>query len=138
MNGSKTPHGDGFSFIDSFDLAANRQSLTARKLLHETLPFFRDHFPDNPIMPGALLIESAAQAAGVLWANNSPDLPAPFLFLAQVLAFKIIRAVRPNQLIEITATLDRVFGSLAQFTVTVCEGGSPVASGKIVLSSKEL
>jgi|APGre2960657505_1045072.scaffolds.fasta_scaffold35408_2 3-hydroxyacyl-[acyl-carrier-protein] dehydratase len=138
MSDSPTPHGEGFSFIDSFEITSHSLSLTAKKLLRDDLPFFRDHFPNNPIMPGALLIESTAQAAGILWASNSLSLPAPFLFLAQVLAFKIVRPVRPNQLIEITATLDRVFGSLAQFTVTVSEGGSPVASGKIVLSSKEL
>lgn len=138
MNHSPTPHGEGFSFIDSFEITRISPSLTAKKLLRDNLPFFRDHFPNNPIMPGALLIESAAQAAGILWAETQPTLPAPLLFLAQVLAFKIVRVVRPNQTIQIIATIDRIFGSLAQFTVTVNESGLPVAFGKIVLSRNEL
>jgi len=29
-------------------------------------PFFRGHFPDNPVMPGALIIETLSQAAAIL------------------------------------------------------------------------
>ena len=44
-------------------------------------PFFNGHFPDNPIMPGVLIIEALAQAAGVLgvshvsWSKRTPASP---------------------------------------------------------------
>src|ERR1039457_2659280 len=64
---SLTPHGPGFSFIDSFEIIESQKRGRGRKWLDPAAPFFADHFPGNPLMPGVLLIECAAQAAGVLW-----------------------------------------------------------------------
>jgi 3-hydroxyacyl-[acyl-carrier-protein] dehydratase len=38
-------------------------------------PFFNGHFPDNPIMPGVLIIEALAQAAGVLGFKSQEKKP---------------------------------------------------------------
>ncbi len=36
-------------------------------------PFFEGHFPDQPIMPGVLIIESMAQATGLLASESAPE-----------------------------------------------------------------
>ena len=85
-------------------------------------------------MPGALLIECAAQASGVLWAEWLNLTKPPVFFLAQVLTFKLVREVLPDQTITIFASLEREFGSLAQFSCQIEESRSVVASGRVVLS----
>jgi len=129
-----TPHGKDFCFIDSFKITGEGKTIEAFKFLPLSLPFFEDHFPGRPLMPGALLIECAAQASGVLWAEWLNLTKPPVFFLAQVLTFKLVREVLPDQTITIFASLEREFGSLAQFSCQIEESRSVVASGRVVLS----
>ena len=87
---SLTPHGPGFSFLDSFEIIEPRKRGRGRKWLDPAAPFFADHFPGNPLMPGVLLIECAAQAAGVLWR------PSGGAFLAAVSQFRFRKPVLPG------------------------------------------
>jgi 3-hydroxyacyl-[acyl-carrier-protein] dehydratase len=131
---SLTPHGPGFSFLDSFEVTITSREGRGRKWLDPKLPFFRDHFPAQPLMPGVLLIECAAQAAGALWASIlSADAPAHFT-LAQVAQFRLQQPVQPGDTVETHVILDKLFGQLAQFDVTLFVKDAEVARGRIVLS----
>jgi 3-hydroxyacyl-[acyl-carrier-protein] dehydratase len=131
---SLTPHGPGFSFLDSFEVTLAGREGRGRKWLDPKLSFFTDHFPGQPLMPGVLLIECAAQAAGALWASTfAPDAPSHFI-LAQALQFKIQQPVFPSETIESSVTLENIFGDLAQFTATLRVNEIEVARGRIVLS----
>ena len=52
------------------------KSITAYKNVTVNEPFFSGHFPDQPIMPGVLIIEALAQAAGVLGFKTQEKKPA--------------------------------------------------------------
>jgi 3-hydroxyacyl-[acyl-carrier-protein] dehydratase len=130
-----TPHGPGFSFLDAFEITVAGREGRGRKRLDPHLPFFADHFPDRPLMPGVLLIECAAQAAGALWASTlAANAPARFI-LAQVMQFKIQHPVSPGETVETDVTLENILGQLAQFAVTLRVDQIEVARGRLVLSS---
>ena len=133
MNLEVPPHGPGFSFVDSVHVLEAGKKIFTIKYLDPNLPFFADHFPGAPIMPGVLLAECGAQAAGCLWKEIQGKKPAKHYMLAQILAFKILRTVFPGQTLRSEAVFERHFGNLAQFSVEICESGDVVASGRLVL-----
>ena len=131
---SLTPHGAGFSFLDGFEITIAGKEGRGRKWLDTKLPFFADHFPGQPLMPGVLLIECAAQTAGALWASILvADAPKHFV-LAQVVQFKLQQPVQPGETLETDVVLENLFGHLAQFAVTLSVNQTEVARGRIVLS----
>jgi len=130
---SLTPHGEGFSFLDAFEITSSSQRGRGSKWLDPKLSFFADHFPGQPMMPAVLLIECAAQTAGALWASIlGPETPSHFV-LAQVLQFKILCSVLPGDKIETDVMFETALGKLAQFEVVLSVSQSEVARGKIVL-----
>lgn len=60
------PHRYPFILIDRIIEFVPRESIKALKNVTINEPFFQGHFPDKPIMPGVLMLESMAQALAVL------------------------------------------------------------------------
>src|SRR5687767_4231937 len=60
------PHRFPMLLVDRVEELHRDQRIVATKAVTINEPFFAGHFPDRPIMPGVLIIEALAQAAGVL------------------------------------------------------------------------
>ena len=96
-------------------------------------PFFPGHFPDFPVMPGVLIIESMAQVAGVLVLSQIPDRKNKLVLLASVEEAKFRRPVRPGDQLRIEmkvakrkATLAKMFGTATVAGVVVAEADDDV------------
>jgi 3-hydroxyacyl-[acyl-carrier-protein] dehydratase len=60
------PHRFPMLLVDRVEELHVDQRIVATKAVTINEPFFQGHFPDRPIMPGVLIVEALAQAAGVL------------------------------------------------------------------------
>ena len=60
------PHRQPFLFVDQIVSVDLGKSIHAQKNVSINEDFFNGHFPNKPIMPGVLIIEALAQAAGIL------------------------------------------------------------------------
>jgi len=60
------PHRYPMLLVDRVESLDPEKGIVAIKAVTINEPFFQGHFPGRPIMPGVLIIEALAQAAGVL------------------------------------------------------------------------
>ena len=60
------PHRFPMLLVDRVEALVPNESIVAVKAVTMNEPFFAGHFPARPIMPGVLIVEALAQAAGVL------------------------------------------------------------------------
>ena len=59
------PHRQPFLLIDRVEEMVEGKSITAIKNVSYNEPFFAGHFPNEPVMPGVLIVEAMAQAGAV-------------------------------------------------------------------------
>ena len=60
------PHRKPFLFIDTCEIIKSGEEGIGSKIFLEDEYFFKGHFPNMPIVPGVILIESMAQTAGIV------------------------------------------------------------------------
>jgi 3-hydroxyacyl-[acyl-carrier-protein] dehydratase len=97
-------------------------------------PMFAGHFPGNPVVPGVILTEALAQAAGIAAASGYAEGDAPLFLLSAIRTMKFFEAVRPDTEIELFAEKIGATESLFQFKVEARVGGKIAAEGQLVLS----
>ena len=90
-------------------------------------PFFVGHFPDFPVMPGVLIMESMAQVAGVLVLNSIPDRHTKLVLLASVEEAKFRKPVRPGDQLRIEMKVLRRKATIAKMAGTASVDGVVVA-----------
>ena len=127
-----TPHGPGFRFIDRFERESEHCGRGWKHLVKDA-PYFRDHFPGHPVMPGVLLVECAAQTTGVLVMHGTDKLETP-LFLASVDRFRIHGPVFPDEVLETIVTIEKKLGPLIMALVECKVDARSVAGGRLILS----
>jgi 3-hydroxyacyl-[acyl-carrier-protein] dehydratase len=125
---SDLPHGLSFRFVDRILEMAPGTRVVALKNVTRGDPHLQGHFPGNPIMPGVLLIEAMAQAAGLLLPEGSSAV------LAQIKDARFRRPVVPGDQIRIEAERLGGLGGLHRFTVKAIVDGIPTAEAEIVLA----
>lgn len=90
-------------------------------------PFFTGHFPDFPVMPGVMIIESMAQVAGVLVLSTIPDRHTKLVLLASVDEAKFRKPVRPGDQLRIEMKLLKRKATIAKMSGTASVNGDVVA-----------
>lgn len=98
-------------------------------------PMFAGHFPGNPLVPGVILTEALAQAAGVAAAPASAKETKPRFLLSGIRAMKFFQAVGPDERIILRARKLAQVDDLLQFEVEALVGDTLVAAGQLVLNA---
>ncbi|HMJ89905.1 MAG TPA: hypothetical protein VK530_08820, partial [Candidatus Acidoferrum sp.] len=103
-------------------------------LLRGDEPFLRGHFPGQPIMPGVLLVEAAAQLAGTVAQSDPHISPLEGLKLTAIRNAKILGSATPGELVQFEARIVGRMGNLVQAQVTAQTAGRVLLNADIVLS----
>ena len=97
-------------------------------------PFLRGHFPGEPIFPGVLLVEAAAQIAGVVAQSDPKIQPLAGLKLTALRNVKILGTAKPGEIILLEAKITGRLGNLVQAQTTACVAGEIVLMAELTLS----
>jgi 3-hydroxyacyl-[acyl-carrier-protein] dehydratase len=99
--------------------------------------FFRGHFPGKPIVPGVILIEAAAQTAGIALARDLSDSPAAsggLPALAKVKSFRFRAPARPREKLLVEAVVTSRLGNTGSVSAAVRRADACVAEGDLLLA----
>lgn len=107
--------------VDEVTNISDRQ-IVCKKTFRNDEHFFDGHYPGNPIVPGVILCECAAQTGAILISTLMDDASGtPVLTRMDDIRFK--RIVKPGETVEIKVTLDDVVSTAYYLTAQVrCEG----------------
>jgi 3-hydroxyacyl-[acyl-carrier-protein] dehydratase len=95
------PHRYPFLLIDRVIEIERKKRIVAIKSVTINEPFFQGHFPNYPIMPGVLVIESMAQAGGALLMTEIPDRESKLMVFTGIERAKFRRPVVPGDQLRI-------------------------------------
>ena len=127
------PHRYPFLLIDRIIACTPGESITAVKNISVNEPFFQGHFPDNPVMPGVLIIEAMAQAGGVLsHLSETAQSPRPLYYLAGVDDARFRRPAFPGDQLELVVRTDRVRRGMWRYACTAMIDGHLSVSATIL------
>jgi 3-hydroxyacyl-[acyl-carrier-protein] dehydratase len=128
------PHGPEFRFLDRLTALEPGKSGRAEYKIRGDEPFLRGHFPGEPIFPGVLLVEAAAQLAGVVAQSDPAIPPLAGLELAALRQVKILGAAKPGQTLELEAEITGRMGNLIQTRASVRVAGETIVTTELTLA----
>lgn len=132
------PHGPEFRFLDEIvEMEGGRYGIAAYKVKGDE-PFLRGHFPGQPLFPGVLLIEIAAQLAGVTAQSDLAVPPLAGLKLTALRSVKILGTAQPGETILARATILGRMGNLVQAEATAEIAGRRILEATLTLSGEKV
>ena len=128
------PHRFPFALIDRVIEHVPGEKAVALKNVTINEPQFQGHFPERPLMPGVLIVESMAQVGGII-VTQMRDLPKGLFVFAGINNVKFRRPVVPGDQLVITCELLSIkrqrFGKVKG---EVHVDGKLVCSGELMFS----
>jgi 3-hydroxyacyl-[acyl-carrier-protein] dehydratase len=133
---AQLPHRYPFLLVDRVIECVPGKYIHAIKNVTANEPFFPGHFPGRPTMPGVMILEALAQAAGILafkTAGVVPDDKSRFYFVG-IDGARFRKPVVPGDQIALKATFERAMRGIWKFTTVALVDGQEVASATMMVA----
>ena len=128
------PHRSPFLLIDTVEELEPGVKSVAKKNVTMNEPHFMGHFPDAPIMPGVLVIESAAQACSLAIESDGTDENTIYVLL-KVKDFKFVKPIIPGDTMIIDCKKTMGASGLYSFAVTISVDDKVRGKGELMFTA---
>ncbi|MEO8127612.1 MAG: 3-hydroxyacyl-ACP dehydratase FabZ [Bryobacteraceae bacterium] len=125
------PHRYPFLLIDRI-LELEDMRVVAIKNVTMNEPHFTGHFPGFPVMPGVLIVEAMAQAAGVLVLNRIKNRDEKLVFLAMIEQARFRKPVVPGDQLRLEVIFLKLKPSVAKIHAIATVDGVVVAEADLM------
>ncbi|MBY6205872.1 3-hydroxyacyl-ACP dehydratase FabZ [Halomonas denitrificans] len=141
---SLLPHRYPFLLVDRvLDWSADEKSgqpprIHAMKNVTMNEPFFQGHFPGHPVMPGVLILEAMAQAAGCLahLARQEQGAKDQLFYLVKIDKARFSKTVVPGDQLHFHVTQKRLMRGMGLYEAETHVDGKRVASCEMLCAAR--
>lgn len=134
------PHRYPFLLIDRVVEVVPGKSIHAYKNVTINEPFFVGHFPHHPVMPGVLIMEALAQAAGILSFKTEDKKPtqSDVFYFAGIDEARFKRPVMPGDQLNLHVEIERQMRGVWKFKAEARVDGQLAAEARLMCAKRDL
>lgn len=131
------PHRYPFLLVDRIEEIESGKKIVGLKNVTMNEEFFQGHYPDHPIMPGVLIVESMAQVGGFLMMQDldSPEEKIPFFAGIDKARFR--RPVVPGDQLRIVAEMVKSRGRIAKISAKAYVNEEVAAEAELMFALQD-
>ncbi|WP_027015814.1 3-hydroxyacyl-ACP dehydratase FabZ [Comamonas composti] len=134
------PHRYPFLLVDRVLELERNTRIKAIKNVTFNEPFFTGHFPGRPVMPGVLILEALAQAAGLLAFDAMGQVPDEnnIYYFVGIDSARFKRPVVPGDQLALEISIDRVRGGIWKFKAVASVEGEVAAEAELMCTMRQV
>ena len=134
------PHRYPFLLVDKVIELERNTRIKAIKNVTFNEPYFMGHFPGRPVMPGVLILEALAQAAGLLAFDAMGKVPDEknIYYFVGIDGARFKRPVEPGDQLILSITIDRVRGGIWKFNGIESEGDEVACEAQLMCTMRNV
>lgn len=127
------PHRPPFLLLDTIEELEKGKYAIGRKRIDGNDPVFQGHFPNEPIMPGVLILEALAQTGAVALLSADAD-RGKKVYFGGIKNAKFKNPVLPEDVLEMRTELILRKGTLGIAKAKACVEGKEVCTAELILA----
>ncbi len=132
----RLPHRYPFLLVDRAENYLEGDSIVGIKCVAASEPHFPGHFPDNPVMPGVLIIEALAQTGALLMSKTlNADISKTVIYFIGVDKARFRKPVRPGDVLEMPVSIVKQSRGIFKFEGEARVNGVKVADASFSATS---
>lgn len=134
------PHRYPFLLVDRVTDIVKGERISALKNVTINEPCFTGHFPENPVMPGVLILEALAQTAGLLAFETAemPENHTSLLYFAGIDGARFRRVVMPGDQLTLNVELLHVRKQLWKFSAKALVNDELACSAELLAARQDI
>ena len=133
------PHRYPFLLVDRVLSCEPGNKIVAIKNVAISEPFFQGHFPENPVMPGVMILEALAQAAAILSFKtyNHESTENLLYYFVGIDRARFKKPVMPGDQLILEVSMLRQVRGIGKFGALARVGSGVVAEAELLCTLKE-
>ena len=134
------PHRYPFILVDKVISLVPNETITAIKNVTINEEFFQGHFPNYPVMPGVLIIESLAQTAGILSfksMNKTADDDTLYFFVG-IDNCRFKKPVVPGDVLNLNVSIEKVRGGVWKYNAIATVEDNTCAQADLMCALRKI